>query len=147
MQCPLASPDGVAHSAPFLGPRAGARGRGWGPREWGERDPRRFPGLGNREPESAGEGWWPPAEIGFDIPAWSRPSSRASAPAALHQKAFGSPAGFCFCSARNSSESREKPEWAVAPAGGRGCSPRCGPEVPFGGGDRFPPGWGMDPYG
>ena len=66
------------------------------------------------------------------------PAPPASSPAALHRKAIGSPAGVCFCSARNSPES-EKPGWAGAPGGGRCGSFRCSPEVTSGGGSRCPP--------
>lgn len=113
-------------------------------------DPRRGLGAGARESREGGS---PAAVPGWVNPGRNLLGGRVSLTSLLGpggspslcpgllciRKAFGSPAGVCFCSAGNSPESGEKLGWAVAPGGGHGGSSRCGSKAKIGGGGRFPP--------
>lgn len=122
-------PPTEAPTLPLCGPKAGARGGGPESGEGGS--PAAVPGWVTPGRNLAGSGLTSPLGPG---------GSPSLCPGLLClSKAFGSPAGVCFCSAGNSPESREKLGWAVAPGGGRGGSSRCGPKANIGGGGRFPP--------
>lgn len=143
MECPSpphthTAPDGGAH---FVAPRTQGGGSRRGPERAGREggSPAAVPGwvtpgrnlLGGRVAARGGSG----------LTSLLGPGGSPSlCPGLLCiRKAFGSPAGVCFCSARNSPESGEKLGWAVAPGGGRGGSSRCGRKAKIGGGACFPP--------
>lgn len=112
----------------------------WGTQGGG---PAAVPGWAVRSP-SCGEGGWPPAEAGSDITAGSRlapPPLPRGSPAEKPSEARLAWAFVLPATLRNPGRS----PGGRMPQGGRGGSPRGGPEVTMGGGDRFPPGWGMDP--
>lgn len=124
---PPTAPDGGAHFAPL---RTQGGGSGRGPESGEGGSPATVPGWVTPGRNLAGSGLTSPLGPG---------GSPSLCPGLLClSKAFGSPAGVCFCSAGNSPESREKLGWAVAPGGGRGGSSRCGPKANIGGGGRFP---------